>query len=234
MNTATASTGAPTSVVSKSGSSSKKHTGAIAGGVVGGVVVLTIIAGLVFYFVRQRPRPQVPSAAFVIDSGTTAPSMSHLPPPSDDGATATSSTSVSPMKFYVRCFLSFFLSSRFFSFFCALTTCCRTRTILLHTPDTPTCRRPRKTWARTLPLRRTKRVFSPARRRGAQVGTRWPTCRPRKGGTMACLPSNPCPSSTRDAMRMKERGPHFHVLLAETIAFHSFCKLSFFFSLALL
>ena len=32
---------------------------------------------------------------------------------------------------------------------------------------------------------------------------------------MACLPSNSCPSSIRDAKRMKEgEGPHFHVLLA--------------------
>ena len=85
-------------------------------------MVIALIGGLIFYFMR-RPRPQAPSAAFVVDGGTPAPSMSHLghmyPPPSDDGATAYTPgtpTPVTPMKLYVRFFFFFFFPSRF-SFF---------------------------------------------------------------------------------------------------------------------
>jgi len=111
-STASATASAPTSsstVVSSSNSSSGKsssNTGAIAGGVAGGAVALAVVAGIVFYFLRRRSPPRAPSAAFVVDSATPAPSMSymthsHLHPQSDDGTTAYMPGSpVTPMKLY--------------------------------------------------------------------------------------------------------------------------------------
>jgi hypothetical protein len=92
-------------------STSKKssNTGAIAGGVAAGVVALAVIGGLVFYFLRQRSRLQAASAAFVVDGGTPAPSMSymsqvHQPPQSDDGTMTAyvPGSPVTPIKLYVR------------------------------------------------------------------------------------------------------------------------------------
>jgi hypothetical protein len=67
-------------------------------------VALAVIGGLVFYFLR-RSRPQAASAAFVVDGGTPAPSMSYMsqvPPRSDDGTTTAymPGTPVTPMKLY--------------------------------------------------------------------------------------------------------------------------------------
>ncbi|KAI9452879.1 hypothetical protein BJY52DRAFT_892388 [Lactarius psammicola] len=65
---------------SSSSSGSKSNTGAIAGGVAGGVVALAALGGLLFYFLRRRPRPQAPSAAFVIDGATPVMPMKFYNP----------------------------------------------------------------------------------------------------------------------------------------------------------
>jgi hypothetical protein len=108
------------------------NTGAIAGGVAGGVVAVSVVVGLLFYFLRQRTRPQAPSSAF--DGGTPAPSMSYMShlhqPQSDDGMTAYMPGSpVTTTKLYVRVFFvpRVLLHSD---------PCRRTRMTLLRTPGT--------------------------------------------------------------------------------------------------
>ena len=114
-SSATSIASSPGGSSSKSGSgSSSSNTAAIAGGVAGGVVALAAIGALLFYFLRKRTPPQAPSAAFVVDPAVSAqpavPQMGQVvspPLPSDDGSTYAPGTPVSPMKLYVRFYISF-------------------------------------------------------------------------------------------------------------------------------
>ena len=113
-SSATSIASSPGGSSSKSGSGSSSNTAAIAGGVAGGVVALAAIGALLFYFLRKRTPPQAPSAAFVVDPAVSAqpavPQMGQVvspPLPSDDGSTYAPGTPVSPMKLYVRCYISF-------------------------------------------------------------------------------------------------------------------------------
>ncbi|KAH9169670.1 hypothetical protein EDB89DRAFT_1449003 [Lactarius sanguifluus] len=90
-----------------SSSRSKSNTAAIAGGVAGGVVAVAAVVGLLFFFLRRRPRPQAPSAAFVVDGATPPPSATQhmsqvhqVQMHSDDGTTYVPGTPITPMKFY--------------------------------------------------------------------------------------------------------------------------------------
>ncbi|KAH9005416.1 hypothetical protein EDB86DRAFT_1441566 [Lactarius hatsudake] len=101
------STSSSPSPTPTSSSGSKSNTGAIAGGVAGGVVAVAAVVGLLFFFLRRRPRPQAPSAAFVVDGTTPPPSagqhmsqVHQVQMHSDDGNSYVPGTPVTPMKFY--------------------------------------------------------------------------------------------------------------------------------------
>ncbi|KAH9054540.1 hypothetical protein EDB87DRAFT_1580479 [Lactarius vividus] len=100
-------TSSSTSSSPTSSSGSKSNTGAIAGGVAGGVVAVAAVVGLLFFFLRRRPHPQAPSAAFVVDGATPPPSaaqhmsqVQQVQMNADDGTSYVPGTPVTPMKFY--------------------------------------------------------------------------------------------------------------------------------------
>ena len=78
------------------------NSGAIAGGVVGGIAVISIVVAAVFLYLRRRPR--APSAEFVGTGTSQSPIHDTSRPLSDGGTVASSSLSGSPlaMRFYVR------------------------------------------------------------------------------------------------------------------------------------
>ena len=160
---------------------SSSNTGAIVGGVVGGVAVISIAITAIFFSLR-RQRPQAPTAT---PPGT---GVSQLPKdefqrPLTDKAMHTASTlpgdPVVPTKHYVRVFvpsqpsLSVFILCIFIPFFFH-----RTRVTQLRSMGT------KEFHSHQIPLKDPNRCTM-----GRQ--TPWPPCRPREqGGIMACLRSD--------------------------------------------
>jgi len=82
------------------------NAGAIAGGVVGGVAAIAAAGLAIFFWLRRKPRPQDPFAAFVVD-GAPQPLMGELRPPVSDDRTymappmpGTPGTLGTPMRLY--------------------------------------------------------------------------------------------------------------------------------------
>jgi hypothetical protein len=94
----------PGTVLSPSGSKRSSNVGAIAGGVVGGIAVVSVLVAAIFFFLRRR-RSRASSAASADDVALN-PHMGQVQRPVSDDGTVTASfpETTALMKPYVRVF----------------------------------------------------------------------------------------------------------------------------------
>lgn len=89
--------------------SSKSNAGVIAGSVISGIAIISVTVLMALYL-RQRQRPNAPSATLELDE-TLQPQSEAEKVPSDDGTRASPSihdTSIPPRAFYACVFMSSF------------------------------------------------------------------------------------------------------------------------------